>query len=191
MPKKQRFIASREQRYAQTPIIIEQIKSLRNLLEYTETKELGGALSSNMIGGFALEISLKLFYMTFNESPPNDTHKLYELWENFPHEWKFNINREYIKNNRSNSKIYLFALKKSRNSPMPPQSYCLPKIISADDFFKYYSNMFFDSRYLYEKINDGEWLHVSSSPARTLAMLDTLTSFYEWLLENSPMQSQI
>lgn len=79
-----KFVRSRAERHALTPIMRDQINSLRKLLDTNPTDDVGKILSTNMIAGFVLELSLKLFYMTFHDNVPPTTHNLQALWEDFP-----------------------------------------------------------------------------------------------------------
>lgn len=57
----------------------ELIAALRKMLERGEPDDLGSILAVNMTAGLALELSLKLFFMSFQESPPPKTHRLADL----------------------------------------------------------------------------------------------------------------
>jgi hypothetical protein len=141
--------------------------------------DVGGALATNMITGFALELSLKLFYMTFNEEAPPATHNLNDLWHGLPEDWRAEISREYAGDARSKAEIVLIALQRAPSAPSPPAAHDAPKLGSADGFFKTMSEAFTYARYFYEKVEVGEWAHIVSAPNHFLAMIDVLASFYE------------
>ena len=186
--------ANRAARHTQTPIMRAQVSSLRTLALDASSRagaavstgqSIGELLASNMAAGFALELALKLFFMTFHEDPPENIHNLQRLWEKLPPIWQAEIDREYRRDARSSSTVSLLALQNADSPPPVPQAYPRPRLATADNLFASLSETFVSSRYFYERVEAGEWAVAEHPISQMIAMIDVLTAFYEHLLKEA------
>ena len=189
--------ASRAARHAQTPVMRGQVSSLRTFAlaaseragDVNSTNQaIGELLTSNMAAGFALELALKLFFMTFHEDAPENTHRLERLWQKLPSEWRSEVDRVYREDPRSASPVHLLALQRADTPPPVPQDYKRPRLSTADSLFASLSETFVSSRYFYERVAAGEWAVAEHPIGQTMAMLDVLTAFYDYLLNEGNAQ---
>lgn len=141
----------RGKRHNQTPLIRAQINALRKMLEDAQPEEIGAVLATNIIAGFALELSLKLFYMTFFDKGPKFTHDLRDLWSGLPSKWRREVDREYRRDARSKKDFSIFALQSAPSLPNVPDNHKLPSVGTADELFTAVSVMFTDARYFFKK----------------------------------------
>jgi len=147
-----------------------------------EQSQIGEVLAANIAGGFALELALKLFYMTFHEQTPPRGHNLDKLWKGLPNEWRNDMARNYARDPRAQAPIMLFAFRRSPQPPDRPDGYEVGEFASADGLFVAIADIFCDSRYFYERVTERAWAHVAHPMAQMSAMLDVLVGFYDHLL---------
>lgn len=192
-----RKVRSRAARHSQTPIMVSQIRSLcvmaseasaratANTGVVSEADVLGDILASNMAAVFALELSIKVFYMSFKDDPPELIHELDKLWFGLPENWRMEIDRVYQSDRRRESNINVFAMKTSKNAPERPAGYTPRPMLSADGMFLSLSRDFIYSRYFYEHVDGEDWAYVEHPIHQMLAMIDVLGAFYEHLKSQS------
>ena len=180
---------TRGDRHAQTPIIRAKLKALRQMLEVAPPKDIGEALAINIVAGFALELSLKIFYMTFRDIAPPASHNLNTLWRNFPIEWREEVDQNYRKDNKIRENIYLFAIQRAEFAPEAPRDHTIIGMGTADGLFMAISDTFTYARYFYEKVDVGEWAHVTTPLHQMRVMIDVLSSLYDHLLRVSAAAS--
>src|SRR5262249_27387120 len=113
-------------RHAQTPMVVLQIEALEIVAREASLRaltsptgdDIGHVLTSNMSAAFAIELGLKLFYMTFCKNGPPATHSLAKLYAGLPSKTSTNIAVAYRTNlPNSNIKVFGFQL-----GPSPPQT---------------------------------------------------------------------
>lgn len=169
---------NRSDRHEQTILMREQIIAYHEVLAGMEPDGVGSALAVNMVGGFALELSLKLFYMSLKDEGPDRGHSLCKFWLGLPDEFREEIDREYQKDPRSKAEYPIFGLQRSAVQPRPED-----KVFhwtgTADSFFKMTDKNFVEARYFYEEVSVGQWKYFAAPKEPMLAMLDVLLAFYQ------------
>lgn len=183
--------ASRGLRHSQTPIMVDQMRALREMAlrasqdaKHAELpNQIGAILTSNMLAGFALELGLKLFFMTFKESPPPGTHNLKVLFDDLPPGWRTEIDSAYQSDPRSRANYSVSAFQISGTTPNTPQEDVeAGSFGNANAFFESVSLIFVRSRYFFEEVSASDWVFVSHPIEQMLAMIDVLDAFYRHLI---------
>ncbi|MGQ0534160.1 MAG: hypothetical protein ACT4OF_15940 [Caulobacteraceae bacterium] len=157
----------RTQRHARHPMVREQIAALLDAARFTgEQAEavpssapapIGLVLTSNMLAGFALELGLKLFYMTYrNDGPPRNTHDLLTLFEALPPKIQADVAALYERTPKKD-RIRVYALITSPTQPNKPTVDPSKGYADAPSAFESASKLFVQSRYFYETVTGDDW----------------------------------
>ncbi len=144
-----------------------------------QTDEVGYVLTSNMLAGFALELCLKLFYMTYNEEGPPRGHHLSALYAGLPDTIKKDIATAYLATNNGKALIRVFGLRHSPETPAVPATTLGHRYDSADAFFTSADDCFVRSRYLFEEVNGEDWTLVDHPLSCFASMIDVVVGVYQ------------
>ncbi len=185
--------APRRLRHSQTPIMVAQMRALKEMAQrgsekatHANSTNVGAILTSNMLAGFALELGLKLFFMTFNESPPPNTHDLKALFATLPPQWRAEIDSAYQSDPRSKADYSVSGFQVSGAPPITPQEdVTTGSFGNAESFFDSVALIFVRSRYFFEQISETDWAFVSHPIGQMLAMADVLDAFYQHCLSEA------
>lgn len=122
-------------------------------------ENIGEVLASNMISGFALELGLKIFYMTYSHSVPRH-HDLLRLYENMPQQIKDDVALSYAVTydaNQFDKEVKFYAHTFSEKCPEKPQFNLDKSFSTASDLFCNISPIFTQSRYYFETVSNLDW----------------------------------
>ena len=187
-------VPTRGLRHSQTPIMVDQMRALRDMArragegasQASLPDQIGAILTSNMLAGFALELGLKLFFMSFKETPPPGTHNLKTLFDDFPLNWRTAIDSAYRSDSRSRANYLVTGFQMSGTPPATSQEDVeAGSFGSADAFFDSVSLIFVRSRYFFEEVFAAEWVFVTHPIEQMLAMIDVLDAFYHHVLREA------
>lgn len=118
---------------------------------------IGLVLTSNMLAGFALELGLKLFYMTYrDEGPPRNTHDLLMLFEGLPSKIQADIAALYERMPK-NDRMRVHAFITAPSQPSQPPASPTRGYADARSAFESASKLFVQSRYFYETVTGEDW----------------------------------
>lgn len=156
----------RTQRHARHPIVREQIIALLDAARFTGEQvetvpsgapaPIGLVLTSNMLAGFALELGLKLFYMTYRDDGPTNTHDLLALFEGLPPKIQADVATLYARMPKKDT-IRVYALITSPTQPNKPTATSTKGYSDARSAFESASKLFVQSRYFYETVTGDDW----------------------------------
>lgn len=153
------------------PLAIEEANELLNhaididksiqelLLRDKAAPPLGKVITANILIGLSIEIFLKCFMLAGRDEGIKMGHKLLDLYKVFPDFLKKEIENRYKVIFNNNSTMQEFALIISQTTPDNPNKN-IPESPDFKDFvisLNVLSNIFVDSRYFFEKINDDNW----------------------------------
>jgi hypothetical protein len=153
------------------PLAIEEANELLNhaididksiqelLLRDKAAPPLGKVITANILIGLSIEIFLKCFMLAGRDEGIKMGHKLLDLYKVFPDFLKKEIENRYKVIFNNNSTMQEFALIISQTIPDNPNKN-IPESPDFKDFvtsLNVLSNIFVDSRYFFEKINDDNW----------------------------------
>lgn len=174
-----------ETRHAQTPMVLLQIEALEvvareasvHALASPTGKDIGHVLTSNMSAAFALELGLKLFYMTFFANGPPATHSLAKLYAGLPSKIRTNIAVDY-RTNLPNSNIKIFGFQLSPAAPQTPVAQLGQIYATANELFAGGDQAFVAARYFFEQIGNVNWSTIEHPIDQMLHMSAVLRSVY-------------
>lgn len=189
-----------ELRHATTPVVRAQIRGLRAavqrsealVLHASESEQIGHALAANMNAGFALELGLKLFAMTFAQNVPRG-HHLKTLFDALPPQIRGDIASTYEGGIvGSNIAVTSFAFQVSTAPPPTPFGGLTNSVGwgTAENFFESFNNGFVQARYFYEIVGESAWVAIDYPVAYSLAMMDTLDIVYQTYLDHGGYGAQ-
>lgn len=182
---------SRTARHQRVPIMLAQVTALRTVaLEASQRAsspdqaiQIGEILTSNMNAGFALELVLKSFFMSFHEEPPARVHGLHGLYKQLPEPWRHQIDGAYRTDPRRQSDVVSVAYQAAPTAPETPEPLSgLAEFKTAESCFAAVSTIFHDSRYFFEEIGAGGWATIRHPIGQMVAMIDVLAAFRQHLL---------
>lgn len=167
------------------PLMRAQIKTLRHMANHCEegagdpySAQIGAVLVSNMLGGFALELGLKLFYMTFHRKAVHG-HELANLFGELPDQIRGDISETYAGSIRNMSEIKYYGFITSAHVPSPPAETQSASYGSAEEFFKAASKIFVQSRYLFEEVGPNDWTIIPHPISYMTIMSNVLDVVYD------------
>jgi hypothetical protein len=165
-------------------MVREQIAALRQQasLRANGNQEIGRILSANMAAAFALELGLKVFYMTFEEEGPPRTHELKLLFLGLPAPIVVDITCGYAAVVPRLQSAKVLALTVSPEMPSLPNGACGGGWGAAPDFFETASRAFVEARYFYEKVTDAGWATVTDLSPVMVEMSQVLDRVYDGYL---------
>lgn len=156
----------RNKRHARHPIVRQQINALLDAARFTSEQAatvpssdpapIGLVLTSNMLMGFALELGLKLFYMTYYKDGPANTHDLLALFEGLPPKIQADVAELYARMPKQDT-IRVHAFITSSVQPSKPTASSTKGYADARSAFESASKLFVQSRYFYETVTDDDW----------------------------------
>jgi HEPN domain-containing protein len=144
-----------------------------------EGDNVGFVLASNMNAGFAIELGLKAFYMTFHSEGPPATHDLLKLYSGLPSHIREAVDARYRTKVVNGPPIRVYAFKFSVEDPDVPEEANRPVYTSAEACLAGCSNAFVRSRYFFEAMTDADWSIVDNPIFYMTAMVDALDEAYE------------
>jgi hypothetical protein len=111
-----------------------------------------------MLSGFALELGLKMFYMTYHEKAAHG-HDLIALFEGLPDQIRGDISKSYAASLAASTlgTIKLYAFRVSREQPDVPEKAPASRYDSAAELFKAVSLLFVRARYFFEQVHSDDW----------------------------------
>lgn len=185
--------ASRELRHSRAPLVRLQIRGLKAAAGQSatfarsgsESDRIGHALAANMNAGFALELGLKLFAMTFAQTVPRG-HDLKGLYDALPDQIRGDIVSTYeTAIQGADVTVTSFAFQVSEGSPCPPSGNLsgTPGWWTAPTFFESANRTFEQARYFYECVEVGAWAAIDYPAAYLVAMIETLDVVYQAYLD--------
>ena len=177
---------SQQTRHAQAPIVKAQIAALEYAARETsiraasapELDQIGHVLTSNMSAGFALELGLKLFYMTFAPKGPPPTHSLSDLYAGCPRQVCGDIDETY-RSNLPTTSIRMYGLRTSPTRPAAPTATAGSSCENAFSFFDSTDLIFVQARYFFEKVDDVDWSIIDHPIDHMLQMSNVLRVVYD------------
>lgn len=186
--------ATRELRHARTPVVRSQIRGLKAAAQHSatlalnapENERIGHVLAANMNAGFALELGLKLFAMTFAQTVPRG-HHLKTLYDALPAQIRGDIASTYENAlQAANVNVISFAFQFSAQPPPKPSGSLTGTAgwATAATFFESANETFVQARYFYEEVGEGAWAAIDHPAAYLVAMIDTLDDVYQAYLDH-------
>jgi hypothetical protein len=184
----------RELRHSKAPVVRSQIQGLRAVVQHSsalalsapENDRIGHVLAANMNAGFALELGLKLFAMTFADVVPQG-HHLKTLYEGLPSQIQGDIASTYENAlHGSNATVTSLALQVSAAQPSKPSGSLTGAIgwATAPNFFESANHTFVQARYFYEDVGAGAWAAIDHPATYLDAMIGTLDVVYQAYLDH-------
>lgn len=173
--------------HSRVPIMRMQIQALRQASRSVgaasrpdDRLDIGAVLTSNMLSGFALELGLKLFYMTFHEKAARG-HDLTGLYEGLPDQIRGDISESYSASLEASTlgTIKLYAFRTSPEQPSVPEEWPPHRYDSATELFKAVSLLFVRARYFFEKVGPDDWAIMDHPVEHVLLMSDVLEVVYD------------
>jgi hypothetical protein len=179
----------RAARHRRIPLVRGQIFALREAAVFSSEKvgagppgmDAGHMLTANMQAAFALELSLKLFHMTYAEAEARG-HDLKRLFNELPPKMCEDIRAAYEAPGQALPNIKAFAFQTSPIQPAPPTSGSGNRYAKADDLFEACSQLFVQARYFYEQVG-ADWVMIDHPMEYMLRMIDVLATVYDGYLE--------
>jgi hypothetical protein len=188
----------RGMRHSQVPVLQRQMLAHRALALAVEEgveglKEdgdnLGFVLASNMNAGFAIELGLKAFYMSFHAKGPPATHDLFKLYEALPEHLREDIDTRYRRKVQGGPDIRVFAFKFSPEELNSPSADEGPNYLSTEGCLNGCASVFVRARYFFEDLNAVEWTVIESPVFYMVRMVDALDEAYEHAFSQATVTS--
>lgn len=178
--------ALRREMYAQVPVARAQIRALRNQAEAaavaaehtTGEDHLGHVLTSVMLAGFALELALKIFGMTYGDRRPRG-HNLKELFDQLPAQVQADISASFAASNFPQPPITVYGLIRSEHEPPKPSEVIRSRYDTAENVILYSANSFRRARYFFEEVRSGEFSTIENSVHYMIALSHVLDVVYD------------
>ena len=176
----------RESMHSQVPVARAQIRSLRAQAEAVDAlsdialpeDQLGHVLTSLMLAGFALELGLKMFGMTYAHERPRG-HDLKQLFEQLPQQVRDDIAATYEGSTFPQPSITVFALQKSENAPTLPSQPSGGGYSTVHEVIEQSAKMFTRARYFFEEIGAERWTSIEYPIEYMLALSHVLDVVYD------------
>ncbi|MEA1013734.1 hypothetical protein [Sphingosinicella sp. LY1275] len=137
-----------------------------------------------MVAAFAIELSLKLFYMAYAPNAPKRKHDLHDLFLGLHPTIQADIRATFEGNLREHPNVPLLAFRTSPTMPDPPSEVPagLP-FATADGLLEQCSKLFVQARYFPEQVGDA-WVMISHPLSYLLHMIDSLRVVFDAYLQN-------
>jgi hypothetical protein len=163
-----------------------QIGALRHSSEHAAAEagkargrdQIGHVLVSNLLGGFALELGLKMFYMTYYKEATRG-HNLNKLYSNLPDQIRGDIAVSYSATLKGTPPINYYAFQVASDPPSVPEGVRRENYGSAKTLFSSVSSVFTRARYFFEGLRSEEWLVVSHPIYYMMVMSHVIDVVYD------------
>lgn len=132
-----------------------------------------------MLAGLALELGLKLFFMSYFKDGPPRTHLLSQLFNELPAQIRDDIAETYATGEAQNSDIKVYAFMNSPTPPAKPEGVHRKNYHDAAAVFDSASDSFVRSRYFFEMIDGSGWSVVDHPIDYMLGMSRVLELVYQ------------
>jgi hypothetical protein len=149
----------------------------------------GFVLASNMNAGFAIELGLKAFYMTFHAKGPPATHDLVRLYEALPEHVRAEVDVRYRSKAHNGPDIPVFAFKFSPDEPDVPSRDEGSNYLTTEGCLRGCSSVFVRARYFFEALTPVEWTVLENPIFYMVCMIDALDEAYEFALSKATVIS--
>lgn len=179
----------RSDNHSKVPIMRSQIRALRyaarsanSAVAESETYERAGEmLAAGMNAGFALELGLKLFYMSYHHRAVRG-HDLHKLFAGLPDQIQGDISLSYSTSLEASilpPTIKFMAFRNSTTPPAKPDR--APKFdpTTAQGLFDFARGAFEGGRYFYDKVNADDWTNAGYPIDHMLLMSEILDVVYD------------
>jgi hypothetical protein len=189
----ERTKTQRQMNISRVPIMRSQIRSLRSAAERVHSSldkaslpdQWGVFLVAGMNAGFALELGLKLFFMTYHMHAVRG-HDLRELFRKLPAQMQGDIRESYAASVVASSlpaNIKVLALRTSKQQPEKPKGFKGNDVSNADGLFEDTWDAFEQGRYFFEKVDSDGWVKTGYPIEHMLLMSGVLDLVYDTYLE--------
>jgi hypothetical protein len=160
----------RGENHSRVPFMRSKIRALRRaaealeeaIPEAPERDVVGLVLASSMNAGFALELGLKLFFMTFYKQAAHG-HDLMKLFQKLPEQIRGDIVESYAASFAASGQppVKLYGYKISKEPPKRPAGISGKDFSSAIGLLDEASDAFVVARYFFERVGAGDWAVIS------------------------------
>ena len=179
----------RELNHSRVPVMRSQIRALRGAAEAAHrsvdkvsTLDQGGiVLTAGMNAGFALELGLKLFYMTFYKRT-GWGHDLRQLFRKLPGPMQGDITESYVASLAASSlppAFRLVAFRMSKEQPSMPDRFQSSDLGTAQGLFDATWDAFERGRYFFDKVASDNWAVTGYPIDHMLLMSGVLDVVYD------------
>lgn len=183
--------ALKKEMYSQVPIARSQIRSLRtqaeavaSLAEKTSgADQMGHVLTSVMLAGFALELGLKVFPMTYDNKRP-DGHDLKTLFDKFPEQIRGDISASFEASSFPKPAITVYAMTASKAQPQAPSDVPASRFDTAENVLIHSADAFIRARYFFEGVKAEKWAAIYHAVHYMVALSHVLDVVYDEYLNN-------
>lgn len=187
MTRKQK--TERERNHERVPIMRSQIRALTGAAQTAHKSadqalvndQAGMLLAAGMNAGFALELGLKLFYMTFHERA-GWGHDLRKLFFDLPPQIQGDISESYVASLAASSlpaTFRLAAFRTSQEPPPKPEGSLSYDITTAQGLFDTAWDAFERGRYFFDKVGPDDWAVTGYPIDHMLLMVGVLDVVYD------------
>lgn len=178
--------ALRREMHAQVPIARAQIRSLRTLAQTASDlaasssapDKIGHVLSAVLLAGFALELGLKIFSMTYRNERPRG-HDLQTLFDALPSQIRGDIDATFEASEFRKPNIELIALISSPGVPATPTRTIDTRYDTAENVVRSSAHAFTKARYFFENVQSRDWAIVANPVHYMLILSNVIDVVYD------------
>jgi hypothetical protein len=176
--------------YSQVPLARAQIRSLRAQAEAaadlvgdaTDHDAIGRVLTSVMLAGFALELGLKIFPMTYGSKRPRG-HNLRKLFDELPEQIRNDISASYAASTFPKPLVLIYALISTKEQPQVPEGVRRARYDTAENVIEHSADAFTKARYFFEDVRAADWVTISHGVHYMLVLSHILDVVYDEYLK--------
>ena len=170
---------------AQVAIARQQLRSLEHQLaalvgcirQMSDASPIGDVLTAVMLGGFTLELGLKIFHMTYGPSRPHG-HDLTRLFDELPEQIRGDISATFAGiSSKALIKVYGFTI--SPNDPDTTPDHEGAKYDTAANVLVSSRRAFVRARYFFEEPTRTEWTTIDDSSLYMLELSRAIVTVYD------------
>ena len=182
--------ALKHEMFSQVPVARAQIRSLRGQAEMAAAAvtsaeagdSIGHVLTSVMLAGFALELGLKMFGMTYGNERPRG-HDLKKLFDAFPEQVRNDISDSFAASTFPKPPITIYGITTAKEQPMAPSEAPASRYDTADNVILYSADAFTKARYFFEDVQPAKWATIDHATHYMLALSHVLDVVYDEYLK--------
>lgn len=182
--------ALKNEMYSQVPIARAQIRSLRTQAEFAASRaanastsdQIGHVLTSVMLAGFALELGLKVYCMTYGNERPRG-HDLKELFDSFPEQVRNDISASFEASIFPKPPITVYGFTTAKDQPSAPSEVPESRYDTAENVLLHSATAFTKARYFFEDIKLEHWATIDHAVHYMLALSNVLDVVYDGYVE--------
>ncbi len=182
---------ARTQAHQQIPIVRAQIRSLRRLSDEAHRAferntsnhdDIGELVNSVMLAGFALELGLKTFMMTWSSNGRRG-HNLVTLFKRLPPQMQGDIEASFAASSFSKSEVMSVGLKFAPAQPVVDIPVPASDFRTAEGVLWHAARAFEQVRYFFEKVSSDQWAVLTDATHYMLALSEVLDVVCDAYLE--------